>query len=48
MRPDFSVSSSPRLTNRNGVPARTAPAATASGTPHQPIDASAIVTPPSA
>ncbi len=37
MRPLFSVMHSPRLTNRNGVLRRIAPASTASGTPHQPI-----------
>src|ERR1700688_1094753 len=35
--PLFSVRHSPRLTKRNGVPPRNAPATMASGTPNQPI-----------
>src|ERR1700687_301494 len=42
MRPLRSVMHSPRLTNRNGVLTRTAPASTASGTPHQPIAVAAL------
>ena len=36
MRPLFSVTSSPRLTNRNGVETRIAPPRTAIGTVHRP------------
>src|SRR5579863_1072585 len=39
MRPLRSVRHSPRLTKRNGVLTRTAPASTASGTPQYPIAA---------
>src|SRR5712675_1033315 len=41
MRPLFSVSVSPRLTNRNGVVTRNAPPITAIGTPHMPMLAEA-------
>src|ERR1700724_1227645 len=46
MRPLRSVMHSPRLTNRNGVLTRTAPPSTASGTPHNPMEGSAMVQAP--
>src|SRR3954470_3201996 len=42
MRPERSVMHSPRLTNKNGVETRMAPANTGSGTVHSPIVPSAI------